>query len=69
VDEIGVGRGVADRLKEQGYRCEHFNASRRSDSSEHQNIRAQAYDRFRTMLAKGLVALPYDAMLEEELLT
>lgn len=73
VDEIGVGRGVSDRLREAGYSCEPFNASRRSylpaDADRYANVRAEAYDRFRTLLVRGSVALPYDALLEEELLT
>jgi phage terminase large subunit len=73
VDEIGVGRGVSDRLREAGFSCEPFNASRRSylpsDADRYANVRAEAYDRFRTMLVRGQIALPYDPLLEEELLT
>jgi phage terminase large subunit len=74
VDEIGVGRGVSDRLKEKGYPCQPFNASKRPETSEDamtrfQNRRAEAFDRFRTLLVKGKIALPYDSQLEEELQT
>ena len=75
IDEIGVGKGAADRIKEKGFACQAFNASRRSDVGDpitgprYQNLRAEAYDRLRTLMSRGLVAFPRDALLEEELLT
>lgn len=73
IDEIGVGKGVNDRLAEQGYKVDPFNASRRCareiNAEKYANRRAEAYDRLRTLLVAGQVALPYDPLLEEELLT
>ena len=73
VDEIGVGRGVSDRLKEAEYPCVAFNASKRPTSEENQkefqNLRAEAYSRFRTKLINGDIALPYSPELEQELRT
>lgn len=73
IDEIGVGKGCADRLKEAGYRVSPFNASKRADEGNldaprYCNLKAEAFDTLRTKLVRGEVALPYDAMLEEELL-
>jgi hypothetical protein len=71
VDEVGVGKGVGDRLREQQYPCTAFMASRRplGDSAAllYANRRAEAAARFRTKLIQGEVALPYDPLLEEEL--
>jgi len=73
VDEIGVGKGLGDRLREAGYPCTAFIASKRPEEEgaviRYANLRAEAYDRFRTMLVRGLVALPPDPLLEEELRT
>ncbi len=73
MDEIGVGRGVADRLKEQNFDCEGFNASKRPDHDDEfvtfQNQRAASYARLRDMLVQGRVGLPPDPLLREELLT
>lgn len=73
VDEIAVGRGVADRLRELGYPLVAFNASRRASTEERQqqyaNLRAEAYARLRDRLVRGEVALPYSPELEEELRT
>lgn len=73
VDEVGVGRGVSDRLAELGYAVHPFNSSRRPDEDDdavkYANQRAQAYARLRTLLVQGKVALPPDPLLEAELLT
>ncbi|MGH7510343.1 MAG: hypothetical protein ACREMZ_12855 [Gemmatimonadales bacterium] len=73
VDEIGCGKGVADRLKEAEYPCVPFNASKRPSSEENQkafaNLRAEAYSRFRTKLINGDIALPYSPELEQEMRT
>ena len=51
VDEIGVGRGVADRLREPNYSVKPFNASKRATTEARQftyaNLRAEAYARMR----------------------
>ena len=73
VDEIGVGKGVGDRIRESGYSCEPFIASRKPESTEggerYANVRAEAADRLRSLLVRGAVALPPDDLLREELLT
>jgi hypothetical protein len=67
VDEIGVGRGVSDRLREQQYPVTAFNASKRpsreANFTLHANVRAEAYARFRTKLINCEVGLPYSAEL------
>jgi hypothetical protein len=71
VDEVGVGKGVGDRLREQQYPCTAFTASRRpvrdSDELLYANLRAEAAARFRTKLVQGEVALPHSPELEGEL--
>ena len=73
VDEIGVGKGVGDRLREAGYSCEPFIASRRPESADggerYSNMRAEAADRLRSLIVRGVVAFPPDDKLQEELLT
>jgi hypothetical protein len=73
IDEIGVGRGAADRLREMGYAVSAFNASKRPEREDgilkFQNQRAEAFDRFRSMMVRGQVALPYSDELQEELRT
>jgi phage terminase large subunit len=73
VDEIGVGRGVSDRLREVEYPVTPFNASRRPTSEHNQtqyaNLRAEAAARFRTRLIQGEIGLPYSPELEQELRT
>ena len=50
-DEIGIGRGVADRLRELNYSVKPFNASKRPTTEQRQftyaNLRAEAYARMR----------------------
>lgn len=46
VDEIGVGAGIVDRLREQGWRVEAVNVGTKADDSEHYgNLRAELYAR------------------------
>jgi hypothetical protein len=71
VDEIGLEKGLADRLAEVGYHVEGFNASRRCGTDEKSALYASerarlAYD-FREALNQGWVAMPDDPMLLEEL--
>ena len=51
-DEIGGGRGVADRLRELNYSVKPFNASKRPTTEQRQftyaNLRAEAYARMAT---------------------
>lgn len=70
VDEIGVGSGVVDRLKELRYDVEGFNGGKLpSTGSEQQflNLRAQAYWHLRRLLEEGQIALPEDTKLFDEL--
>ncbi len=69
VDEIGLGAGVLDRLKELGFRCEGFNGgSSPHDKDRFANLRAAAYWLLRERLEQGHIALPPDEALAEELL-
>ena len=43
VDEIGVGKGTADRLEELGIFTIRFNAAKSSKQAEYINLRAEAY--------------------------
>jgi hypothetical protein len=69
VDEVGVGAGVADRLRELGYRVEPFNGGRSPrDGDRFLNRRAEAYWNLRDLLERGEIALPADEALADELL-
>lgn len=70
VDEIGVGAGVTDRLKERGWPTYGFKASKRAnDRKRFRDAKAEAYWRLRELLEEGEVSLPDDDLLREELLT
>jgi hypothetical protein len=73
VDEIGVGRGVSDRLRELNYVVKPFNASKRATTEArhftYANLRAEAYARLRDKMIRGEVGLPYSPELEQELRT
>ena len=67
-DEIGVGAGVVDRLRELGFHVIAFNAgSSPSDGGRFANARAEAYWRLREKLEAGELALPPDEKLFDEL--
>jgi len=69
IDEVGLGGGVLDRLKELGYCCEGFNGGRSPrDVARFANLRAESYWRLRERLEAREVALPPDEELAEELL-
>lgn len=70
VDEVGLGAGLADRLRELGYRgLEGFNGGRAArDTERFLNLRAASYWNLRDRLERGEVALPPDEMLFDELL-
>ena len=69
IDEVGLGGGVLDRLKELGYRCKGFNGGRSPrDGARFANLRAESYWRLRERLEAFEVALPPDEELAEELL-
>ncbi|NQW24089.1 MAG: hypothetical protein HQ475_11645 [SAR202 cluster bacterium] len=68
VDEIGVGAGVVDRLKEQGFPISGINVARRAkQDSLFANVRAEGYWRLRELFASGQIAIPNDHQLMGEL--
>ena len=69
VDEVGLGAGVLDRLKELEYRILGFNGGTSpSDGGRYLNARAESYWRLREMLEAGEIALPPDEKLMDELI-
>jgi hypothetical protein len=69
VDSVGLGAGVVDRLKEQGFRVFAFNGGTRPwDRDRFLNVRAESYWQLRESLEAGEVALPRDEGLFDELL-
>ena len=69
VDEVGLGGGVADRLRELGYQVEGFNGgSKAKDAERFMNRRAESYWQLRKRLEEGRVALPADEQLFDELM-
>lgn len=70
VDALGVGGGVADNLKDWGWRVEEFHAwSPARDTKRFMNQRAESYFMLREALRNGRVALPRDPQLFQELLS
>jgi phage terminase large subunit len=68
VDEVGLGAGVADRLREQGYRVAGFNGGRAPrDPRRFLNARAESYWHLRKLLEEGRIALLRDERLFDEL--
>jgi len=69
VDVVGLGAGVADRLRHLGY-CvnDHNGRHYSSDKSRWLNVRAEVYWTLRDLLEEGKIALPRDSGLFEELL-
>ena len=68
VDEVGIGAGVVDRLKELGYRVDGVNVGRAAhDPSRFANLRAEGYWNLRQLITNGEVALPSDKELMGEL--
>ena len=68
VDEIGVGAGVVDRLREQGHRVKGINVARRAQQeSLFANLRAQGYWQLRERFASGTISIPVDNQLMGEL--
>ena len=68
IDEIGVGAGVVDRLREQGYGVRGINvahAARQKDIFA--NLRAEGYWRLRELFASGELNIPPDQQLMGEL--
>jgi hypothetical protein len=69
VDEIGIGAGVVDRLRQLGHRnIEAVSVSRSASKPElHANLRAEIFWKLREALEKGEVSLPKDEKLLAEL--
>ena len=68
VDEIGVGAGVVDRLKEQGHPVQGINVARRAQQERlFSNVRAEGYWRLKELFASGEIAIPNDHQLMGEL--
>lgn len=68
VDEVGLGGGVLDRLREEGFRAVGFNGGHTPESDRYFNRRAEVYWRLRRALERGERAWPRHPELEEELL-
>ena len=68
VDEIGVGAGVVDRLKEQGHRVQGINVARRAGQyALFANLRAEGYWRLRELFSSSRISIPADNQLMGEL--
>ncbi|MDA1128090.1 MAG: hypothetical protein O2913_05250 [Chloroflexi bacterium] len=68
VDEIGVGAGVVDRLKEQGFPIKGINVARRtSQETIFANVRAEGYWRLKELFTSGQIDIPNDHQLMGEL--
>ena len=61
VDEVGIGAGVVDRLRELGHRVRGINVGRPARDSDHYaNLRAEGYWTLRQLFAEGRVRIPPD---------
>ena len=68
VDEIGVGAGVVDRLREQGFPVKGINVARSAlQNTVFANLRAEGYWRLRDLFAAGELRIPSDNQLMGEL--
>jgi len=68
VDSVGVGAGVCDRLREQGYKVsEVVGGGKPYDSERFYNVRAENHWVFRERLEHGMVGLPNDPELTAQL--
>ena len=69
IDEIGVGAGVVDRLKELGYDCiEGVNVSNRAtDPDKFANLRAELFDNLRELFDRQQIEIPNDPDLISQL--
>ena len=68
IDEIGVGAGVVDRLKEQGHRVHGVNVARHArQDGLFLNLRAEGYWTLRERFASGRISIPADNQLVGEL--
>ena len=61
VDEVGIGAGVVDRLREQGNRVQGLNVGVPARDSEHYaNLRAEGYWTLRQLFMDGDIVVPSD---------
>ena len=68
VDEIGIGAGVVDRLKELKLPVEGVNVGRPARKRElFANLRAEGYWRLYELFTEGLISIPNDAELAGQL--
>ena len=68
VDEIGVGAGVVDRLREEGHRVRGINVARRARQADlFANVRAEGYWHLRELFSAGQIDIPADNQLMGEL--
>ena len=68
VDEIGVGAGVVDRLKEEGHPVRGVNVARRArEDNTFANLRGEGFWRLRDLFATGGISIPTDNQLIGEL--
>ena len=68
VDEIGVGAGVVDRLRELGHRIRGVNVSQKPLHAEQcANLRAEGYWTLRQRFQTGRISIPADNQLISEL--
>ena len=70
IDEVGVGAGVVDRLREQGYGVRGINVAQSARQKDvFANLRAEGYWRLRELFAAGEIAIPPDQQLVGELVS
>ena len=68
IDEIGIGAGVVDRLRELGHSVRGVNVAHKSrDEERFVNLRAEGYWRLRERFSSGRITIPYDRQLIREL--
>ena len=68
IDEIGIGAGVVDRLKEQDFPVRGVNVALKAKQSRHfANARAEGYWRLRELFESGAITIPNDNELIGEL--
>lgn len=69
IDDVGIGSGCSDRVRELGGKVIAFNgAHRASDETRYANRRSESYMELADGLKRNTVALPPDEKLAEELL-
>ena len=68
IDEIGIGAGVVDRLRELGHPVHGVNVARKPrNARKFLNLRAEGYWRLRDRFASGYISIPDDRQLIAEL--